>query len=456
MLLRVVGPYRRTPTRDRTGICQASIRFMAPPARQPPTTTTRTCLAHHLFPHIMLTSQWLVQCVLAIATAVFSRKLEYDPSPHFQQPFGCGEKEVGKTALYSLHRDLVNVESISGNEHHGGVYLESYLKDHNFTVERQYAGPKPTNVHDGEARLTIEHGRFNLLAYPGSKRQTRVLLSSHIDTVPPFYGYEVRRHDRIWGRGSVDAKACVATQFQALQELLVSEAVSRDDVSLLFVVGEETGGDGMIAVNDLNMKWETVIFGEPTELKLASGHKGILIFSVKAHGKAGHSGYPALGGNANHILIPALAALQKLELPSSAKYGNSTLNIGQIQGGVAANVIAETALAKIGVRIAGGDPETIKDQILEAVKKDDLDNLEVEFYGGSYGPVDIDCDVEGFDTITVNYGTDIPNLRGNHKRYLYGPGNILVAHSDHEHLAASELLTAVEGYKKLIQVALEN
>lgn len=50
----------------------------------------------------------------------------------------------------------------------------------------------------------------------------------------------------------------------------------------------------------------------------------------------------------------------------------------------------------------------------------------------------------------VNYGTDIPSLKGNHKRYLYGPGSILVAHSDHEHLKISDLEAAVEGYKVLV------
>lgn len=60
----------------------------------------------------------------------------------------------------------------------------------------------------------------------------------------------------------------------------------------------------------------------------------------------------------------------------------------------------------------------------------------------------------GFETITVNYGTDIPNLRGSHKRYLYGPGSILVAHSDHEHLNYDDLRAAVAGYKTLIRHAL--
>ena len=67
----------------------------------------------------------------------------------------------------------------------------------------------------------------------------------------------------------------------------------------------------------------------------------------------------------------------------------------------------------------------------------------------------VDSDVEGFETISVNYGTDIPNLKGKHKRYLYGPGSILDAHSDHEHLKASELLAAVEGYKRLVRSVLK-
>jgi len=56
----------------------------------------------------------------------------------------------------------------------------------------------------------------------------------------------------------------------------------------------------------------------------------------------------------------------------------------------------------------------------------------------------------------VNYGTDIPNLHGDHKRYLYGPGSILVAHSDHEHLKVSELQQAVKDYRRLILAALKS
>ena len=153
------------------------------------------------------------------------------------------------------------------------------------------------------------------------------------------------------------------------------------------------------------------------------------------------------------MLLPALAALQALELPASEKYGNSTLNIGQVEGGVAANVIAERASAKIGIRLAGGEPEGLKRLVRETVRAVDAD-IVVNFHGGAYGPVPLDSDIEGFDTITVNYGTDVPNLDGKHKRYLYGPGSILVAHSDHEHLSVEQLEEAVEGYKRILRAVL--
>jgi len=345
-------------------------------------------------------------------------------------------------SLLKLHKALVEHESITGNEHNIAKFLISYLKNQNFTVEMQ----------EVTAATASKPSRENILAYAGKERRTRTLVSSHIDTVPPFWKYE-RKGDETWGRGSVDAKGSVVTQIKAVEELLAAGKIEEGDVALLFVVGEETSGDGMRKANDLGLKWNTVIFGEPTELKLASGHKGNLGFTITAKGKAGHSGYPELGRNANSMLIPALYALERVDLPWSEKYGNTTLNIGKIEGGVAANVIAEDAYAKVAMRIADGSPAVIMKLVLDTVQKAGQE-LDVVFNSG-YGPVPIDHEVKGFETIVVNYGTDIPNLKGNHKRYLYGPGDILVAHSDHEHLKILDLETAVKGYKTLIEHSLK-
>ncbi|KAH8602734.1 hypothetical protein B0O99DRAFT_499330 [Bisporella sp. PMI_857] len=361
-------------------------------------------------------------------------------------PFGAFQHPIidGTTPLplLDLHKALIEYESITSHEQSVAVYLHSYLTRQGFTVETQKVTPETDKVG----------ARYNIFAYLGSERKTRALISSHIDTVPPFWPYR-REGNEIWGRGSVDAKGSVATQIKAVEELLGERKLKEGDIALLFVTGEETGGDGMHKANDLGLKWETVIFGEPTELKLASGHKGILGLDIKAKGKAGHSGYPELGRNANVMLVKGLSALLEAKLPYSEKYGNTTLNIGRIEGGVAANVIAEDAIANVAIRIADGSPAVVEKIILDALKSSG-EEFDVTVHNG-YGPVYIDNDIEGFETIVVNYGTDIPNLKGDHKRYLYGPGSILMAHSDHEHLNISDLQAAVEGYKIIIEHVLK-
>jgi acetylornithine deacetylase len=347
-----------------------------------------------------------------------------------------------KELLY-LHRKLVEAESITENEGDVGAWLASYLRKQDYTVEKQI----------------VTKGRYNLLAYP-SKRDTTILLTSHIDTVPPYWPYYYNETSGvIGGRGSVDAKASVAAQIIAAQGL-AGQQVLRNDISLLFVVGEETGGDGMRYFSDWadRPSYDIVIFGEPTEGKLVCGHKGMLGFRLNATGKAAHSGYPWLGASANDILIDALSSLLELRqhLPWSDKYGNTTMNFGRLTGGVAANVVAETAGASIATRLAAGTPKKVRNLITRALApataaaKQAGGDLHVEWGSEGYGPVDISCDIDGFEKLTVNYGTDVPNLEGNHHRYLYGPGSIFVAHSDHEALTKKELEQAVLDYRRLI------
>ena len=348
-------------------------------------------------------------------------------------------------SLLELHKSLIEINSISGNEHQIGIYLSEYLRSIDFTVETQTLPPLESNPKKAT--------RFNIFAYPGSKRQTPVLVTSHIDTVPPFFNYSIRGHE-IWGRGSNDDKGAIAAQITAIASLIKSSSISPDDVSLLLVVDEEVGGGGMKAANDLGLSWEAVIFGEPTELKLVEGHKGMLMFEVSAKGKAAHSGYPWLGESAIDMLVPALAKILKLELPGSEKIGNTTMNIGTMTGGVATNVVAEHASAKVSIRIGGGTVAEVIKLITDAIMEVD-ERLSLKFMHPGYGPVPCDTDIEGFETITVNYGTDVPWLKGVHKKYLYGPGNIFTAHSDHEFVTVEDLEEAVDGYKRLILGALE-
>ena len=163
---------------------------------------------------------------------------------------------------------------------------------------------------------------------------------------------------------------------------------------MLFVVGEERDGHGMKAANNLGLSWESVIFGEPTELKLASGHKGGLAFTISAKGKAGHSGYPELGRNAIDILVHGLSALSRVVLPGSEKFGNTTFNVGQIEGGAAPNVIAESAVATVLVRVASNDLDEIK-RLIEKAVIEASPWLDVTWASYGVRPVPIDYDIEG-------------------------------------------------------------
>ena len=127
----------------------------------------------------MLITQWLVNCALTFATATFSQHIQYQLTPAFEQPVGLHDPEPSKDPLFSLHKSLVNIESISGNEQAIAAFLEVYLTSHNYTVERQYLHPLPGSLQAPQAgEFSEQNHRFNLLAYPGENRQTPVLLSS--------------------------------------------------------------------------------------------------------------------------------------------------------------------------------------------------------------------------------------------------------------------------------------
>jgi acetylornithine deacetylase len=368
-----------------------------------------------------------------------------------QFPLGSLERQKpdDSSELLSLHQKLVEIESITGNEAPVGKWIASYLADKGLTVEKQ----------------ELVDGRFNVFAYPGDQRKTQILMSSHIDTVPPFIPYS-KKGLELWGRGSVDAKACVAAQTIAALRIFnysASRSASPPSLGLLFVIGEEKGGDGMLYFSSHKpTNYSAIIFGEPTEGRLATGHKGMLSFSLHLTGIAAHSGYPWLGISANNYLVASLQALLKLEyqLPRSEKLGPSTLNIGKIEGGVAGNVVAEKATADISIRIAAGAPGEFKIMVENALEpiRATIEaaggHFELEYHNESYGPVILDTDIPGFETIGVNYGTDVPNLSGNHKKYLYGPGSIQVAHGPREHLEVKELEDAVDAYEKIAKYLL--
>ncbi|HMI57359.1 MAG TPA: M20/M25/M40 family metallo-hydrolase [Gemmatimonadaceae bacterium] len=289
-------------------------------------------------------------------------------------------------------------------------------------------------------RIPVTPGRMNVFAT--CVNAPVVTLSTHLDTVPPYIPPRLEG-DTLWGRGSCDAKGIAAAMILAAEQLRERER----PIALLFVVGEEITHDGAHAANANPGTSRVLIDGEPTEGKLALGTKGAMRVVIRTSGVAAHSAYPELGDSAITKLVALLNELPHLELPRDDLLGATTINVGQISGGVADNVIAPQAEARIMVRLVSDAEEMWK--LLESwiAGRATLER-------GSLVPAIRLGSVPGFETMVAAFATDIPALPRWGKPYLYGPGSIHVAHTSQERITRAELESAVKGYVRLAEAAL--
>jgi acetylornithine deacetylase len=328
--------------------------------------------------------------------------------------------------VFELTRALIDIESITNNEERVGRYLYDLL------------APLAA-LYDGSVeRIEVEPRRFNIFARWGDP--LAVTLSTHIDTVPPFFASR-EDDDHIWGRGACDTKGIIASMIKAVEALL---AAGQSGFALLFVVGEERNSAGAYKAAQTPRGSKYIINGEPTENRLALGSKGALRYEVVATGKMAHSAYPELGDSAIHKLIDALGAIQKIELPVDELLGPSTLNIGTLSGGRAPNVIADEAKADIMIRLVG-DSTATKEALARAVAgRAELREV-IEIPALRLGAID------GIATTVVAYTTDIPAFGGQWgEPFLIGPGTIHVAHTLEERVPKAQLLEAVEIYQRMV------
>lgn len=323
--------------------------------------------------------------------------------------------------LFEFTKKLVDIESVTGNEKVCSEFLRGYLAARGFRVELQ----------------TVSPGRSNLLAFLG---RPEVVLSTHFDTVPPYFPAG-EDEEFIYGRGSCDAKGILACQVTAAERLL-SEGIR--DFGLLFLVGEETLSDGARAANLSPPGSKYIISGEPTENKLALGSKGILQVNIRVRGKMAHSAYPHLGESAIEKMLDILASLREFPLSEDPMLGPSTMNIGVISGGRAANIIPDEAEAQVLIRTVGGTADLRRaiEGLLEG---------RCEYQVARETPALKMEKLDGFETDVVAFTTDLPSLTAWGRPLLLGPGSIREAHTDHERVRKADLLRAVDLYCRLVR-----
>jgi acetylornithine deacetylase len=323
------------------------------------------------------------------------------------------------TDVVALAAELLAIPSLSGSEKAVIDFVSRWLVARGWNVTVQ----------------TVSKGRGNIWA---SRAGSGVTFSTHLDTVPPHIAPRLEK-DRLYGRGACDAKGIAAAMLAAAARLADA---GENRIDLLFVVGEEAGSDGARAANNLTPTSRFLVNGEPTESKLASGAKGSLRVKVRTKGREAHSAYPHLGESAIEPLLDLLPSIKKLPLPSDPVLGETTVNIGLIQGGTAANIIPATAEAEMMIRLVG-DGEEMK-KIIRAWARGRAD---VEF--GSHIPAQKFHIVDGFEVAPMAYTSDIPLLSRWGTPLLYGPGSIHVAHTPDEYIDIAELRSSVDAYERI-------
>jgi len=325
----------------------------------------------------------------------------------------------------ALARQLIDIPSTTENEGEIAHVLHRMLGELGFASELQ----------------PVTGTRFNVFAT--ASKQPRVIVNSHIDTVPPWF--ESREDEQfIYGRGACDTKGIIAAMLAAGERLREQRA----EFAFLFVVGEETDSIGAKSVQCRPANY--VLVGEPTESKFARASKGALTAFVRFDGIAGHSAYPERGESAINKMVAAIAEINLADWGHDEILGKTTVNVGVVRGGEKPNIIAGSAECEMIFRLAGDYDRTLAK----------LDAL-VANHGGTItvsrgNPPQHMVVPEGAASTIVAFNTDVPHLRWLGEPLLFGPGSILDAHGPHERIGKKELLDSVETYVKTVLALCRN
>ncbi len=309
--------------------------------------------------------------------------------------------------------------------------------------------------------LEIERHQDNLIFHLGSGTPW-LLLNSHSDVVPPSSRHigdpfdPVENNNRIYGRGSTDAKGSVSSMLMALLQLAQSGYKPKGKVSLAVTVCEEGAGynNGMAYLRGVMPRPDAALIGEPTMLHPCAAQKGLLILKLETEGEAGHAAR-VNGTNAIYEMTSQLHKLQALSFPGENPFiGKTRITPTIIEGGTAKNAHPDSCTVYLDIRTI---PEVPNEVIIERMKKEL--NLETTVYSDRFVSTRTDPEhpvakaaVEVtkfplFGSPTTSdwvFLADVPTIK-------IGPGNSRDSHTANESLAIEQLEKAVTTYEQIIR-----
>jgi succinyl-diaminopimelate desuccinylase len=332
-------------------------------------------------------------------------------------------------------------------------------------------------------REPVLPGRDNLVAVlPGVDSSATVVFEAHLDTVPADAAVrEVRREGRrLFGRGTCDTKASLAAMIGAIQRI-ASTAGPRPTVILAAACDEEYIMRGGAALARTLPPADLVVVGEPTSLRPARAHNGLIRFAVTVVGRAAHSSKAELGINAiaqaSELVLALDATVGKLRRETRHPLtGSALLSATLIEGGTAPNVVPDRCVVWFDRRVAPDeDPRVAMEEIRTVIRQvADARSITVVVdepiiaLGGLETAADsiavraaeaAASRALGTDVVAsgVTFATDAccfferPDLPA----VVLGPGSIDQAHTDSEWVDLDEVLAARDLYADLARTVHE-
>lgn len=239
--------------------------------------------------------------------------------------------------LVALFRQVVDVESVSGDERELADLVEAALR----------SSPHLRVIRDGDT----------VIARTDLGRPERVVIAGHLDTVPIAANLPSRREgDLVYGRGTADMKGGVAV---ALACAVALEAPRRD-VTWIFYDHEEVAAEenSLTRIAREHPEWlhaDFAVLMEPTGAQVEGGCQGTLRFTVTTRGVTAHSARSWLGHNAIHDasdVLARLVAYQPRQVDVDGLTYREGLNAVGITGGIAGNVIPDSCIVTVNFRFA--------------------------------------------------------------------------------------------------------
>lgn len=348
------------------------------------------------------------------------------------------------SAVVDLLRALVRVPSVSGDEAMVRDTLLEWLRRRGVPAE-----PSGRNV------VVVLEGR------PGSDRGRGLLLCSHYDTVPVGPGWTrpdptdgALEDGRVFGRGSNDAKSSVAAMATVLAG--VDRARLEGRLVAALVCDEETGGEGLEALAPALPAFSAAVVGEPTELDVCPGQRGLLRAFVHETGRSCHASRPWEGVNALEAAARDVLAIGRLEMPGEHPLlGRATLVPTMLAAGTKPNVLPGAATITLDGR---STPAWDNDRIVGALTR--VVEGRVEVKSRRFQPVSTPPDAEIVEAARASSPTGRVRGFGGVSDLFFvrhvpgvvmGPGTSAASHAPDEWVAVSQVDAAVRAYGGIVE-----